>query len=171
MAAGTPTGLAARLLLSVLAAAVVVPIAAVGVSAASADIDQAHPDGGLELVASGELDATEQTPGAVVERVLMLRNSGTADYRAIEFGSTSSVPGAGLHLEVVDCDTGWQSPSTGPVCAGRQTVLTAGRVGETATFTTAAALQPGGSDSLLMRLTLPAQSGASARVTYSAVGR
>jgi hypothetical protein len=171
MAGRTPTRLVSRLLLSVLAAAVAVPIAAVGVSAASESIDESRPEGGLELVAAGGLDAIEQAPGAVVERVLTLRNAGTAGYRAIDIGSATSHPVTGLHLDVVGCDTGWQPAATGAVCAGHETLLTAGSVGATATLTTAAALQPGGSDSLLVRLTLPSQSGMSARVTYSAVGR
>jgi hypothetical protein len=163
--------LVSRVLLSALAAAVAVPLAVAGVSAASASVDESRPQGRLEFVPASGLDATEQAPGAVVERILILRNSGTAGYRAIDFGSASSEPVTGLRLQVVGCDTGWQSVSAGPICAGRQTVLSAGRVGTTATFTTAAALQPGGSDSLLVRLTLPSRSGASARVTYSAVGR
>jgi hypothetical protein len=169
------TGAAARRLvgrigLSALAAAVVVPIAVVGVTAASAaTVESSVPQGGLELLATGPLDSTNQVPGAVVERVLTLRNSGTATYRAIDVSSTTSAPG--LRLQVVRCDAGWRFVAARPTCAGNETTVSTGTVGMTATITAAAALAPGGVDSLLVRLTLPAQAGVAAQVTYSAVGR
>lgn len=171
MGAGAPARLAARVVLSALAAVAAVLLAAVGVTAASASVDASRPAGGLELVAADSLDSTDQVPGAVVERVLTLHNSGTATYAVIELGSTASGHATGLRLQVVGCETGWRPARSGPVCGGGETVLAAGAVGGTTTLTNAAALRPGGTDSLLVRLTLPDRAGVTARVTYTAVGR
>lgn len=170
MSERSKTRLAARVAASAVAAAAAVLIGVAGVSAAAASVDESSPAGGLELVAATDLDTANQAPGAVVERILTLRNTGTAGYREIELGAQATT--AGLRLEILSCPAGWRASPDGPACAGRvQTVLAPSAVGTTARLTSAAALRPGGSDSLLVRLTLPTEQGVAARVSYSAVGR
>ena len=123
-------------------------------------IDLAQPAAPIPAVTTGLL------PGDSIARTLTLVNDGNSPLSSVALGVSTTNPSVlttdpvnGLQLTLKACSVPWTQAGTAPLytCAGTERALTTGgaAIGNR-TLEAPASLTPGGSDHLLLTLSLPA---------------
>ena len=123
-------------------------------------IDLAQPAAPIPVVTTGLL------PGDSIARTLTLVNDGNSPLSSVALGVSTTNPSVlttdpvnGLQLTLKACSVAWTQAGTAPLytCAGTERALTTGgaAIGNR-TLEAPASLTPGGTDHLLLTLSLPA---------------
>ena len=123
-------------------------------------IDLAQPAAPIPAVTTGLL------PGDSIARTLTLVNDGNSPLSSVALGVSTTSPSVlttdpvnGLQLTLKACSVAWTQAGTAPLytCAGTERALTTGgaAIGNR-TLEAPASLTPGGTDHLLLTLSLPA---------------
>jgi hypothetical protein len=123
-------------------------------------IDLAQPAAPIPAVTTGLL------PGDSIARTLTLVNDGNSPLSSVALGVSTTNPSVlttdpvnGLQLTLKACSVAWTQAGTAPLytCAGTERALTTGgaAIGNR-TLEAPASLTPGGTDHLLLTLSLPA---------------
>jgi hypothetical protein len=123
-------------------------------------IDLAQPAAPIPAVTTGLL------PGDSIARTLTLVNDGNSPLSSVALGVSTTNPSVlttdpvnGLQLTLKACSVAWTQAGTAPLytCAGTERALTPGgaAIGNR-TLEAPASLTPGGTDHLLLTLSLPA---------------
>ncbi len=122
-------------------------------------IDLAQPAAPIPAVTTGLL------PGDSIARTLTLVNDGNSPLSSVALGVTTTNPSVlttdpvnGLQLTLKACSVAWTQAGTAPLytCAGTERAITTGgaAIGNR-TLEAPASLTPGGTDHLLLTLSLP----------------
>ena len=120
-------------------------------------IDLTQPATPIPAITTGFL------PGDSIARTVTLRNDGDSPLSSVALGVTTTNPSVlttdtvhGLQLALQSCSVAW-TPATPTTysCAGTQKTHTTGPAVGTRSLDTPASLTPGGSDHLLVTLSLP----------------
>ncbi|SDM04475.1 Camelysin metallo-endopeptidase [Geodermatophilus siccatus] len=122
-------------------------------------IDLAQPAAPVPAVTTGLL------PGDSIARTLTLVNDGDSPLSSVALGVSTTNPGVltndpvnGLQLTLEACSVAWTQAGTAPLytCAGTERAITTGgaAIGNR-TLEAPASLTPGGTDHLLLTLSLP----------------
>jgi spore coat-associated protein N len=127
------------------------------VSSGTVVIGLSNPSVGSSL----SVNATNIVPGDVVNRVVNVNNTGNQDLSTLTLTTTATTTSKldtdatnGLQLSIQKCSSAWTAAYT---CGGSATTLVASRavIGSNLSLTGASALTAGGTDNLLVTMTLP----------------
>ncbi len=127
------------------------------VASGTVSIDLTQPAAPIPALTTGLL------PGDSIARTVTLRNDGNSPLSSVALGVTTTNPSVlttdtvhGLQLALQSCSVAWtQATPTTYSCAGTQRTHTTGPAVGTRSLDTPASLTPGGSDHLLVTLSLP----------------
>ena len=136
------------------------------VTTGSVAINLAQPYGSVSIPAT----TTGFVPGDSLTRAVTLNNSGTAGLSSITLGSTASTANLlssdtvnGLQLAVKSCSVPYTQGGTAAAptytCSGAENVLANGAAVTSLQLPGLASLNPGGSDNLVLSITLPTSAG------------
>ena len=126
----------------------------------SLDLNAANSTASLPMTAAGFV------PGDSISRSVDLVNSGNLAFAGIQMTSTATTSSLldtdkvnGLQLSIKSCPVNWTETVTNGVatytCSGTATTVAAGPAVSTSGINTAASLNAGGTDHLVVTLTLP----------------
>ena len=134
------------------------------VQTGTVDINLAQPSGAVAIPAT----VTGFLPGDTMSRAVNLSNNGTSPLSSISLASSSTASNAlvtdainGLQLSIKACSVPYSGvTTTSPTCSGTErTVLTGAAVQTNSVLSGMASMNAGGTDYLLMTVSLPASAG------------